>query len=70
MSGARCAAFAFLNARGPAAVPFQLCCAIAIVAAGGTDPQTFVCGAAPVDPSAALLWPEPDTDLPLGEPAR
>ena len=71
-----CGASAFLHAQGPAAVPFRLCCALAIVTGSGSgvsgsggsgaDPSTFVCTAA--DPCPALLLPEPDFDSPaIGE---
>jgi hypothetical protein len=71
MSPADCAASQFLNASGPAVVPFQLCCVLAIVTAAGSASPQIICGAAPTDPSATLLWPDPDSDLPtIGEPAR
>jgi hypothetical protein len=62
MSRLDCAASGFLSAPGPAAVPFQLCCVLAIVAAAGSSPHQVICGAAPADPSATLLWPDPDSD--------
>jgi hypothetical protein len=66
-----CPASAFLSAPGPAPVPFQLCCVLAMVAATGSVPRPLVCGAAPADPLAALLCPAPDPDIPtVGEPAR
>jgi hypothetical protein len=42
-----------------------------MIAAAGSASRQIVCGAAPADPSATLLWPEPDSDLPtVGEPVR
>ena len=71
MSRPGCAASAFLSAAGPAAVPFELCCVLAMVTAAGSGSPQVVCGAATADPSATLLWPDPDSDLPtIGEPVR
>jgi hypothetical protein len=68
MNDAGCRASAFLAASGPAAVPFRLCCALAIVRAGGPEPASFVCGAAAGDPATTLLWPGAAPSI--GEPAR
>jgi hypothetical protein len=66
-----CPASAFLSAPGPAPVPFQLCCVLALVAAAGSSPESFVCGAPAADPLGTLLWPDPGPDIPtIGEPAR
>jgi hypothetical protein len=66
-----CPASAFLSAAGPAPVPFQLCCVLALVAVAGSSPQSFVCGAPAADPLATLLLPDPGPDIPtVGEPAR
>jgi hypothetical protein len=71
MSAASCGASAFLAASGPAAVPFRLCCALAIVHAGGPEPASFVCGAADRDPDPMLFWPGVAPEMPsIGEPAR
>jgi hypothetical protein len=71
MSRPICAASAFLGAPGPAAVPFELCCVLAMVAAAGSSSPRIICGAAPADPNATLLWSDPDSDLPaIGEPVR
>jgi hypothetical protein len=68
MNPAVCGASAFLRSRGPAAVPFRLCCALAILHGVAAAPN---CHAVPVDPDAVLLWPEPDTDVPtISGPAR
>jgi hypothetical protein len=59
-----CGAAAFLRAHGPVPVPLRLCCALALVQA----PAAVVCEA---DPTGALLWPDPDADLPaVEEPVR
>lgn len=55
MKAPECGASAILTAGGPTQVPFQLCCALAMVGAAGPDPGKFVCGALEPDPAAALL---------------
>jgi len=80
VSGSTCAASAFLDAPGPAAVPLRLCCALAIVAAAGSTPRSVVCGsdqelASILGGSAAaeadLRWPEAESTAPaIGEAAR
>jgi hypothetical protein len=50
-----CGASAILTAGGPTRVPFQLCCAFAVIGAAGPDPAPFVCGALEPDPTTALL---------------
>jgi hypothetical protein len=42
-----------------------------MVTAAGSTSRQIICGATPADPSATLLWPDPDSDLPtIGEPVR
>jgi hypothetical protein len=50
VTAVECGASAILTAGGPAAVPFQLCCALTIVRAGGSDPVPFACGAVACGP--------------------
>ena len=71
MTTPACPASAFFSAPGPALVPFRLCCALATVAATGSGPRSIVCGANPADPTATVLWPDLDPDVPaISEPAR
>jgi hypothetical protein len=71
MSAFTCEAAAFLDARGPAVVPFRLCCVLAIRRAGGPVREPVVCGAITPDPAVAELWAGTEPDVPsVGEPAR
>jgi hypothetical protein len=61
-----CRAVAILARGGPTAVPFDLCCVLAIIRAGGPDPGPLVCGALellelgePAGPLAAVAEPAP-----------
>jgi hypothetical protein len=56
VDGSGCRASAILACGGPSAVPFDLCCVMAIIRAGGPEPGPLVCGALEL--------------LELGEPAR
>jgi hypothetical protein len=51
-----CRASAILARGGPSAVPFDMCCVMAIIRAGGPEPGPLVCGALEL--------------LELGEPAE
>ena len=64
MNPPECGASAILTAGGPTRVPFHLCCALAMIAAG-PDPGKFVCGALEPDPATALLEPDDAAEVPV-----
>jgi hypothetical protein len=60
----KCGAAGYLGVRGPAVVPFRMCCVLAILGA----PEPLVCDAAAVTSPEAMFWPESEPTV--REPAR
>jgi hypothetical protein len=65
-----CGASAILAAGGPAAVPFQLCCALTIIQAGGQYPVPLECGAVESAPVGFDALEDSEAQAPVPEPTR
>jgi hypothetical protein len=71
VTAVECGASAILAAGGPAAVPFQLCCALRIIRASGPAPVPFACGAVASGPVGDFVDQEdPGAAARVGDPMR